>query len=323
VLTESFVSLRFFLTRKSRKTGHRRLREDEDELNSLNRFIDNFIQSHDAAQPIVETTYPNWLLQEANAPPSVLANTKNNVPSVFGSAPFASLSEQIGPNPALQQAELHQNLHYSAQANALYPTASFAAAASVLPSVLVPSRATSAPQYTPSRAITLSSHSTASNASRSSSSFATANVYLPRDEDSLSPYQCLLRQQLEFFEASNEDASVVQGRNKPVSLYQVGLRCRHCALVNVVQRTAGATYYPTRLDSIYQSGQNVAKHHFDVQGCPMIPRDIQQIMSALAHEVRGRKGKSSKGGGKLYWAETAREVGVVETSNGLIFGNRR
>ncbi|GAX26774.1 hypothetical protein FisN_9Lh041 [Fistulifera solaris] len=292
-------------------------------MNSLNRFIDNFIQSHDAAPPIVETAYPNWLLQEANVPPSLLAHTKNNVPSVFGSVPFASLAGQLSPTPAQQQAELHQNLQYSAQMNALYSGASFAAAASVLPPALVSSTAITAPLYTPSRAITLSSHSTTSNTNRSVSSLTTANVYLPRDEESLSPYQCLLRQQLEFFEATNEDASVVQGRNKAVSLYQVGLRCRHCARVSVVQRTAGATYYPTRLDSIYQSGQNVAKHHFDVQGCPTIPREIQQVMTALAHEVRGRKGKSSKGGGKLYWAETAREMGVVETSKGLIFGSRR
>ncbi|GAX20332.1 hypothetical protein FisN_9Hh041 [Fistulifera solaris] len=301
---------------------NRRLREDEDDMNSLNRFIDNFIQSHDAAPPIVETGNPYWLIHDTNVPPSLLASTRNNIPSLLGNVPFASLHGQIGP--AQQQAELHHNLQYTAQLNALYSGVSFPPPASVLPPVLMPSAATTAaPLYTPSRAITLSSHSTASNTSRSVSTFTTANVYLPRDEESLSPYQCLLRQQLEFFESTNEDASVVQGRNKPVSLYQVGLRCRHCARVNVVQRTAGATYYPTRLDSIYQSGQNVAKHHFDVQGCPTIPREIQQVMTALAHEVRGRKGKSSKGGGKLYWAETAREVGVVETSNGLIFASRR
>lgn len=308
--------------------GHERIGggEEEDGLNSLNRFIDNFIQSYETAnsEPSTATTNTTTTATETNNDPSWFVQGPSSstlfpqnalspplpLPSAFGVPPNAHFWAQS----SMDQAELHHNLQYAASQATAYPAAaSFMASHSPF---IQPAVAT---------AHMVSSHSTSSPATTHNSPLcSTVSVYLPRDGESLSPYQCLLRQQLEFFEASHEDASVVQGRNKPVSLYQVGLRCRHCARVDVVQRTAGSTYYPTRLDSIYQSGQNVAKHHFDAKGgCPSIPREIQHIMSELAHEVKGRKGKSSKGGGKVYWAEAAREVGIVETSNGLEFWARQ
>lgn len=139
-------------------------------------------------------------------------------------------------------------------------------------------------------------------------------VSLPQDAELLSPYQTLLRQQLEFFEATHDEVLVVQGRNKPVSLQQVGVRCRHCAR-RAVPRTIGSSYYPTRLESIYQSGQNIAKHHFEMNKCPSIPSVVQQLLM----KKEENKGKSIKGRGKVYWAEAARELGIVERCGRLAF----
>jgi hypothetical protein len=50
------------------------------------------------------------------------------------------------------------------------------------------------------------------------------------DEYKSSEYQNLLLQQIEAFQATEEDVMThTRGRNKPILLGQVGIRCRHCA----------------------------------------------------------------------------------------------
>jgi len=45
-------------------------------------------------------------------------------------------------------------------------------------------------------------------------------IYLTCDDQAFSPYQVLVRQQIEFFETLPVDLDVVQGRNKPIQLGQ-------------------------------------------------------------------------------------------------------
>ncbi len=69
-------------------------------------------------------------------------------------------------------------------------------------------------------------------------------LYVDGDEHYLTEYQCLLRKQLEVFEAGPHDIrGSTQGRNVPILLGQVGLRCRHCANLPLAARTKGAVYY--------------------------------------------------------------------------------
>ena len=76
-------------------------------------------------------------------------------------------------------------------------------------------------------------------------------LYMPRDKECLSSYQCLLRQQIELFAAGSEDVkSTMPGRNKAIVLGQVGIRCRHCAMLPARHRGTGATYYPAKLDRV-------------------------------------------------------------------------
>ena len=78
---------------------------------------------------------------------------------------------------------------------------------------------------------------------------------LARPEDSLklSSHQVFLRYQIEAFEATEDDvATHTRGRNKPISLGQVGIRCRHCAHVPVSRRQKGSTYFPATLLGLYQ-----------------------------------------------------------------------
>ncbi len=70
-------------------------------------------------------------------------------------------------------------------------------------------------------------------------------LYFDDDADHLSPYQCLLRQQIEIFEACSDDVQYNASRmNRVIVLSQVGLRCRHCAGSPEWERANGAVYYP-------------------------------------------------------------------------------
>ena len=138
-------------------------------------------------------------------------------------------------------------------------------------------------------------------------------LYIACDDDSLSDYQCLVRRQIEVFEATMEDVeSNAQGRNRPIVLGQVGIRCRHCAMLPPKHRARGAVYYPAKLQGIYQAAQNLAVAHLGVH-CLQIPGEIRDQLNQL------RERKSSAGGGKNYWADGVRVLGVTEGPDGLRF----
>ncbi len=112
------------------------------------------------------------------------------------------------------------------------------------------------------------------------------------DKDMLSPYQCLVRLQIELFEASQEDVNTnAQGRNRPIVLGQVGIRCRHCSHLALHLRSRGSTYYPSTTTGIYQAAQNLASGHL-CDHCRSIPSSIKDELCQL------RERKSSAGGGK-------------------------
>jgi hypothetical protein len=138
-------------------------------------------------------------------------------------------------------------------------------------------------------------------------------LYLDCDEDTLSEYQCLLRKQIELFEATAHDVrGNAQGRNTPILLGQVGIRCRHCAHLPVAGRTRGAVYFSQTIDGIYQVAQNMSKVHLS-QRCHRVPEDIQRRLQRL----RGVKTRGS--GGKQYWADGVRALGIYENGRSLCF----
>lgn len=57
-------------------------------------------------------------------------------------------------------------------------------------------------------------------------------MFMECDRETLSEYQCLVRQQIEIFEAEMDSIKgKAQGRNTPILLGQVGIRCKHCAVL--------------------------------------------------------------------------------------------
>lgn len=132
-------------------------------------------------------------------------------------------------------------------------------------------------------------------------------LYLEEDSRSLNPYQCLLRKQIELFETAPSSGveGRSQGRNTPIRIGQVGIRCRHCASLPNKARPKGAVYYSKALDGVYQVSQNMSKVHL-TERCRRIPNDIKQRLIDL-HNINRRAS-----GGKPYWVDGLKQLGVYE-----------
>jgi hypothetical protein len=209
--------------------------------------------------------------------------------------------------PPQQQAMIGVTTNMAASApplgtTGLQPNSALANGSSIPANPLVTSASTLA-HYSKSR----------NEAAGSSSGRPPTILYIPCDDESLSEYQCVLRKQIELFEATTEDVQWnAQGRNKAILLGQVGIRCRYCSRLPAWSRARGAVYYSATLDGLYQAAQNMAKNHL-CRHCRLIPDDIKNQLLNL------RNCKRRAVGGMKYWAEGARVLGVVETVRGLYF----
>jgi hypothetical protein len=140
------------------------------------------------------------------------------------------------------------------------------------------------------------------------------DMYIPSDAVFLSEYQAEIRRQLEFFTSTRDDVNYsVQGRKRKAIMGQVGIRCKHCAPFNLRQRGRGAVYYPTSLNAVYQAAQNMATNHLQ-EHCSRIPAAVKKDLERL------RERRDTASGGKQYWADASRAVGLVEDGDCLRFG---
>jgi hypothetical protein len=140
---------------------------------------------------------------------------------------------------------------------------------------------------------------------------------MPSDDNILSEYQRLLRNQIEFFIADQDDIDhFTPNRRRELSVGQVGIHCKHCATLHPQERRRGAVYFPFSLSSIYQAAQNMVKDHFADQ-CEQIDPRLKELLL----DLQGKR-TSSGNGGKKYWAEAAARRGLTATETGLRFCDR-
>jgi hypothetical protein len=100
------------------------------------------------------------------------------------------------------------------------------------------------------------------------------------DKKVLSTYQCLLRKQIQIFEAGPKDVVGVQGRINPIRLGQVGIRCRHCgSLTNKAQASGGGVYYSRTILGLYHLAQLMAKGH--LENCKMVDAPTRAKLAKL------------------------------------------
>ena len=90
----------------------------------------------------------------------------------------------------------------------------------------------------------------------------------------------------------------VHGRNKPIALGQVGIRCMHCKDLPSIDRGNHAIAYPNFISGIYNAVQQMYRLHFEV--CNKIPDEIRRKVEGLKDSTANR------GGRKQYWQDSAR-----------------
>ena len=73
-------------------------------------------------------------------------------------------------------------------------------------------------------------------------------------------------------------------------------------------------YFPSSIEGIYQACQNLHMYHIK-RGCPTCGPELKEWYKQLATR------KTYGGRGRQYWTESARAVGLVNTPNGIRFGN--
>jgi len=78
------------------------------------------------------------------------------------------------------------------------------------------------------------------------------------------------------------------------------------------RRTKSSTFYPSTLKSIYQTAQNMSNTHL-TRTCQYIPAPIREELIRLAQNK-----KTSAGGGKEFWADGCRMLGVYETDDAIL-----
>ncbi len=141
-------------------------------------------------------------------------------------------------------------------------------------------------------------------------------LYIASDDGKLNKNQIFLRQNIELFRATEKDIlSLTRGKNKPIVLHQVGIRCCHCSHVPVGRRKKGSTYFPSNLIGLYQAAQNLSVEHLQSGLCTELPPDVRERFAEFAS---GKKCGVS-GAGKKYWAEAGRRMGLIDTDDGIRF----
>ncbi|GFH53447.1 hypothetical protein CTEN210_09923 [Chaetoceros tenuissimus] len=148
--------------------------------------------------------------------------------------------------------------------------------------------------------------------------YGSVSIAMPDDEYNLSPVHCFIRKYgIEAFVLTNEEAldkDMWSARNFKVKPHVVGMRCMYCKDVPVGERSPKSIHYPSSTNCIYYSMENWQRHH--AASCACVPKSILRELTKLMNQS-----KTGSGGRRNYWSDSAISLGMVNTSNGIIFGS--
>ncbi|KAG7341917.1 hypothetical protein IV203_007009 [Nitzschia inconspicua] len=144
----------------------------------------------------------------------------------------------------------------------------------------------------------------------------TISLSLPEDDDVLSPLHCFMRKYcVETFSATEADVATPRyGKSHgfKVEVGQVGIRCVYCKDLPVGKRPERAVCYPSSLRNIYHSIETWQRRHSLVctHISPWVRKSIEELMESS---------KTRAGGRRQYWEDSAKRLGMVDTSRGVRF----
>jgi hypothetical protein len=273
------------------------------------------------------TITPAPAMGRGPTPTTANSNQPLSIPTANTTSPAIPLSFGMGTNPinmqiaaALQQQQLQQHQQQFVPQNALGATSLLTSGSTAFHQFPYnqPVVKQMAPSQSSASKISFFNEDgivveVSANPTPSSTATRTAPLYLDYDDRALTEYQCLLRQQVELFEATSEDVrGCAQGRHSRIRPGQVGIRCRHCSHLPKSARARGAIYYSKTIDGMYQVTQNMSKLHL-CKNCTQVPEEIKRKLAKL------QTSHTRASGGKEYWSEGLRVLGVVEVGGILKF----
>lgn len=120
---------------------------------------------------------------------------------------------------------------------------------------------------------------------------------------------------MEAFSASESDVATPRyGKSHGIKVVvkQVGIRCLYCKHLPARKRPERAVCYPSSLQNIYHSIETWQRRHSLV--CSHIPPWVRKSIMELMESS-----KSRAGGRRKYWEDSAKRLGMVDTSHGVRF----
>ncbi len=154
-------------------------------------------------------------------------------------------------------------------------------------------------------------------------------VALPGEETFLSELQVLIRSNLEYFSATDDDVSAPQpGRRTRTVRGKVGVRCIHCSRAikanPALPWPSASVSYPLNILGIYPSCTQRPQLHF--QKCPHMPQDIKAHLHRLMFDEEGNtrsRSRAPRNEGMstvMYYTISAKMIGLVDVTDGMRFG---
>jgi len=130
-------------------------------------------------------------------------------------------------------------------------------------------------------------------------------------------YICLIRDQLEFFDASPEDVALCKSKGVYAFDGQIGMRCKHCCCIPVAFRQKGSLVFARKLYTLYNYFNN-NENNSHLKSCHFVPEETKKEIDQLAKRILSQEVVSLRNG-LGYWMQSAKDECVVETNYGLRF----
>ena len=148
----------------------------------------------------------------------------------------------------------------------------------------------------------------------------------PTDPLYLTSLICLVRRQLEFYVATEEDEKnrrAKGGVKKPIVPGRVGIRCIHCRHLPVKERAKNFSSFPTSIRLVNQAVRNYQRYH--LPHCQAIPPEVMAEYEQCKKDSRIiPKGPTTarKITHMEYWEECCYKRGLVDNGdNGIKFAS--
>ena len=141
------------------------------------------------------------------------------------------------------------------------------------------------------------------------------------DQNWLSDLDCFIRSEcVEAFTATPQGMVEFGKTHGRISYGQVGIQCRFCKHIPTTARAVAAVSFPTTVNGIYESVKRWQRSH--LESCKQVPDEVVHKLSELTRSSTASNNSSKNSNGsatRQYWAESAKALSMIDTTEGIRF----